>query len=172
METIGTMQTKTSKTKVILLIACLILAMGFAWYFQPKYHGNGNAMTVLVTVFSILAGFLIAVMAIVANDRALRGRTWKQDVYYLEKIKRDLVGHKFLFYIYLAVLVLAFLAELNLGWPALTQKTVEIILLFLSCLAMLLSFSLPGRLTKQHIEDLEKTIKDRREIELHSKKPR
>lgn len=156
---------KTSWRKVIFFALSLLVAGVFAWKFQPRYHDNSNALTVLVTVFSILAGFLVAVMAIVSNDRALRGKNWRQDTFYLLQIRRDLRKHAALFYLYLAILALVFLASLNLGWPCIVQDGLEVFLLFLSCLAMLWSFSLPGQLMRQHLSDLEKIIKDRRDQE-------
>lgn len=147
------------------IVTCIVVSVFFAWQFQPKYHNNSNALSVLVTVFSILAGFLVAVMAIVGSERALKGRNWRQDTFYLLQVKQDLQKHAALFYLYLFVLALSFLASLKLGWPSLIQTSVECVLLFLACLAMLLSFSLPGQLTRRHVSDLESAIKARREKE-------
>lgn len=163
-------ESKVSWRKVLYFALCVLVAGFFAWLFQPKYHDNSNSLTVLVTVFSILAGFLVAIMAIVGNDRALRGRNWRQDTFYLLDIRRSLKRHAMLFYLYLMILALAFLASLNLGWYSYIQVGVECFLLFLACLAMLLSFSLPGQLTRHHIEDLERVIKERREQEIDRRK--
>lgn len=156
---------KLSKRKLLAAAFGLPVAFFFAWEFQPKYHGNDDAMTVLVTVFSVLAGFLVAVMAIVANDRALKGRTWRQDTFYLKQVKKELIRHQFLFYLYLWVLALAFLAELELSLPYSMQLWLERIMLFFGCMAMVFSFSLPGQLTRRHISDLEKIIKDKQDQE-------
>jgi peptidoglycan/LPS O-acetylase OafA/YrhL len=161
---------KVSRRKVLLAVFYALIAAFFSWQFQEQYHNNSNALTVLVTVFSILAGFLIAVMAIVGNERALRGRNWRQDTFYLVQIRRDLKRHAALFYLYLAILALAFLASLNLGWPNNFQIGVECFLLFLACVAMLFSFSLPGQLTKRHIKDLEMVIRTRQEEEIRQSK--
>lgn len=163
-------EAKISWGKVLAFGVSVLAAGFFAWKFQSKYHGNANALTVLVTVFSILAGFLVAVMAIVGSDRALRGRTWKQDTFYLVQVKRELRRHAVLFYLYLLILALAFLASLDLAWPCIVQTSVEYFLLFLACLAMLLSFALPGQLTRRHISDLETVIKARREQEISRRK--
>lgn len=162
---------RISKRKVLYAVLSVVIAGYFAWRFQPRYHDNANALTVLVTVFSILAGFLVAVMAIVGSERALRGNTWKQNTYYLTQVKKDLRRHAILFYLYLMILALAFLASLNLRWPGLIQVGIECFLLFLACLAMLASFSLPGQLTQRHITDLENVIKARREQEVRERKP-
>lgn len=165
MEKVNTPARKTSWRKVAYIVTCIVVSVFFAWQFQPKYHNNSNALSVLVTVFSILAGFLVAVMAIVGSERALKGRNWRQDTFYLLQVKQDLQKHAALFYLYLFVLALSFLASLKPGWPSLIQTSVECVLLFLACLAMLLSFSLPGQLTRRHVSDLESAIKARREKE-------
>ena len=165
MEAVNAPSRKTSWQKVTYIVTCIVASVFFAWQFQPKYHDNSNALSVLVTVFSILAGFLVAVMAIVGSERALKGRNWRQDTFYLLHVKQDLQKHSALFYLYLLVLALSFLAALDLGWPKLVQTGVEGILLFLACLAMLLSFSLPGQLTRRHVSDLESAIKSRRDRE-------
>ncbi|MBL0845111.1 hypothetical protein [Pseudomonas mediterranea] len=158
-----TIQGKLSWRKVIYFFMCVVISIFFAWKFQPNYHENSNALSVLVTVFSILAGFLVAVMAIVGSERALKGRNWRQDTFYLIKVKQDLQRHAALFYLYLQVLALSFLATLKFEWPEIVQISIETVLLFLACLAMLLSFSLPGQLTRRHLSDLEFAIKMRRD---------
>ncbi|MDT4863696.1 hypothetical protein FQZ97_984140 [compost metagenome] len=157
---------RVSGRKVLLAGLYTLIAAFFAWQFQARYHDNSNALTVLVTAFSILAGFLIAVMAIVGNERALRGRNWRQDTFYLVQVRRELKRHAALFYLYLTILAMAFLASLNLAWPRTIQVGVEGVLLFLACLAMLLSFSLPGQLTRRHIKDLEAVIRARQDEEI------
>lgn len=157
---------KLSWRKIAYVAGCLAVSVFFGWHFQPRYHGNSNALSVLVTVFSILAGFLVAVMAIVGSERSLKGRNWRQDTFYLLQVRHELRKHSALFYLYLIVLAFSFLAALGLGWPKAVQVGVEITLLFLASLAMLLSFSLPSQLTKRHVSDLEAAIKARREKEI------
>lgn len=165
MEKLNSSHGKLSWQKITYVVICIATSVFFAWQFQPKYHGNSNALSVLVTVFSILAGFLVAVMAIVGSERALKGNNWRQDTFYLTRVKQDLQKHSALFYLYLLVLALSFLAALDLGWANPIQAGLEGILLFLACLAMMLSFSLPGQLTKRHVSALETAIKARRERE-------
>lgn len=165
-----TLEPRLSWRRVVFFGLYIVVATFFACQFQAKYHNNDNALTVLVTVFSILAGFLIAVMAIVGNERALRGRDWRQDTFYLIQIRRDLRRHAVLFYLYLLILALAFLASLGLPWPDPIQVGVEGFLLFLACMAMLLSFALPRQLTRRHIADLESIIKARQDEQIKCKR--
>lgn len=158
-------QPKISKKKVLFELASLLLAGCAAWWLQPWYHGSEDAVTVIVTVFSILAGFLAAVMAIVANDRVLRGRNWRQDTYYLQLVNNELLRHKVTFFIYLAVLVLAMLDTLSDTWPYPAQRAVEHLLLFFATLGIVHSFQLPEILKRKHVSAMEHKIRRRREKE-------
>lgn len=158
---------KISLTKVTALVAAVTVAAAFAWAFQPSYHGNDNAIMVVTTVFSVLAGFLITVLAITADERSLRGSSWRQDAVYFELIKKDLRRHRNMFYLYLLVLLLAFLGSLDLCWPLAWQQSLERVLLFFAALAMLWSFRIPGYLMRRHMDALERRIKERRDRETH-----
>lgn len=162
-------QPRISRKKVAFELASWMLAGVASWLLQPWYHRSEDAVSVLVTVFSILAGFLAAVMAIVANDRVLRGRNWRQDTYYLRLIRNELRRHKLTFYIYLMVLVLAFLTTLSSSWPALAQRIVEHALIFFTTLGIVHSFQLPEILSRKHISAMEHQIRRRREQETGEK---
>ncbi len=158
-------QQKVSRKRLVFESVSIVLAVAASWFLQPWYHNSASAVSVLVTVFSILAGFLAAVMAIVANDRVLRGRNWRQDTFYLRQIRRELLRHKITFHIYLVVLVLAFLTSISASWPSLVQQAVEHALLFFATLGIVHSFQLPEVLSRKHVSAMEKQIRDRRDIE-------
>lgn len=161
---------RISWKKVGQLVLALCVALVFARYARSGYHENSDAILVVVTVFAILAGFLVAILAIIADERSLRGRTWRHDKVYFELIKRDLRLHRNMFYLYLLVLTLAFAASLKFGkidwltpWAAETiQKWLEYTVLFFGGLAMIWSFSLPGRLMRRHLDALNAQIEERR----------
>ncbi|MGM0913753.1 MAG: hypothetical protein ACQEXC_00485 [Pseudomonadota bacterium] len=160
---------RISKRKVAMEVVSVVIAVLAGWLLQPWYHCSDDATSVLVTVFSILAGFLAAVMAIVANDRVLRGRNWRQDTYYLREIRRELVRHSVTFYVYLAVLVLAFLTSISSTWPLWVQQWTEHGLLFFATLGIFHSFQLPKILSRKHVTAMEKEIRRRREKETGAK---
>lgn len=163
MERVMLPKRKISVPRTLGWVACTLISLCFAYFYQPKFHGNSNAITALTTIFSVLAGFLIAVMAIAADERVLRGRTWRHDVGYLELVKRDLRKHRSLFYLYLSVLTLVLASAFNPPLEDSAQIFIERVLLFLSSMALLLSFRLPIYLTKRHIDSLDAIIKQRRE---------
>ena len=139
-----------------------MLSVPSAYVFQPRYHDNSDAATILATVLSILAGFLIAVMAIVSDERALRGKNWRQDTFYMGEVRRQLVRHRMMFYLYLGVLVLIFIGSLKLEWWNWCQVWCERSMLFLAMMALLLSFRLPGELTTRQMDLLQNLIAARK----------
>lgn len=150
------------KAKRLLGVAiCFLVSVGIAFLLQPKFHANSDAMNTLVTVFSILAGFLIAVIAMVADERMLGKKSSRHDRFHLIQIKNELIGHRYLFYAYLVILGLAFLVSLDIGWPGHYQKYAEIVLLSLAGFALSRSFLLPGSLSKKYTEILNKAIKNK-----------
>lgn len=156
---------KISVQKIVAIMATMIVAVVFAWAFQPSYHGNANAIMLVATAFSVLAGFLITVIALTADERSLRGVNWRQDVVYFQLIKRDLRRHRNMFYLYLMVLLLAFVGSLDVRWTPMCQTVLERVLLFLAAFAMLWSFRIPGYLMRRHMERLDVCIKERRDKE-------
>ena len=153
-----------SKRKVAIFVISVVASGFFAYLAQPKYHDNANAILVVVTVFSVLAGFLVTVMAILADERSLRGSNWKQDAVYFALIKKDLRRHRDMFYLYLLVLSIAFIASLNFKDACeIWQTWVERAVVFFGSLAMVWSFRLPGSIMRQHLENLDRKIKERRQ---------
>lgn len=165
MAKIKTNQKKFSLLKILLFILSVDISVFMSINLQEKYHGNSNAMTVLVTAFSVLAGFLVAVTALVASNKSTRGGNWRQSTFYLQESRRELLKHELLFYCYLVVLALAFLVELKLGWCDLIQRWAEYALIFFATLSLFWSFFLPRQLTSKHLIELDRAIKERRDKE-------
>lgn len=159
------MKLPISSKKVAMYVFALAASSAFSYFAQPRYHSNGNALTVLTTIFSIMAGFLIAVMAIVSDDRVLRGPTWRHDTAHLEFVKRDLLRHRMMFSLYLSVLCLAFVGAMSVPQGSELATWLERVLLFLACFAMLWSFRLPSYLARRHLSRLDQLLKERRDNE-------
>lgn len=165
MENVDLAQRPISPRKIAITVAICAMSALSAWFLQPSYHDNANAIMVAATVFSVLAGFLIAVIAITADERSLRGRNWRQDVVYLELIRRDVRRHRNLFVLYLLVLLLVFVGSMDLPWPVFAQVWLERVLLFLAICALLVSFQIPGYLMRRHVSRLEELIRERQQRE-------
>ena len=149
-----------SKIRVGLFAA--ILAVLASYLGQPLVHGNEQAINIVVTVFSVLAGFLVAIIAIVGDPVLLPPGTWRAAELERDKINRRLIRHKWLFSLYLITIGLVFFAIL------LTDKDPQIVLwlergfLFFGVFAFVLSLALPGSLMKVQRERIDAVIEHRR----------
>ncbi|MGP9666257.1 hypothetical protein ACT3TY_16760 [Halomonas sp. AOP22-C1-8] len=164
-------QGNTSSKKVILTIVAIAVAVLSGWYLQPWYHDSEDSPAVLVTIFSVLAGFLVAVMAIVANGSTRRGRNWRQDTYYLKLLRKEMRRHKVTFFIFIIVLALTFLTTISSSWHVNAQKIVEILALSFATLGLIDSFRLANILGNSQLESLEHEIRVRRDKETGETKP-
>lgn len=147
------------------LAICLASAIVLAPLLQPAYHGNADAMTALVTVFTVLAGFMLAVMALAADGRNLRRRDWRQDTYFLKEIRDRLARYRIMFHLYLLVPALAILTYIGPAWGDSVQRFAEGFVLFLAIFALLWSFRIPGEITSAHVRQLQAAIKEQRDNE-------
>ena len=85
------------------------------------FHDNKQATEVIVTVFSILAGFLIAVMTLLGDSSLLPG-TWRIGEVTRARMKTKLIRQKWLFYLYLLTLLAIFVTSLvRPHWPTATE---------------------------------------------------
>lgn len=125
-----------------------------AWKFQPLIHGNTDALNTIVTVFSILAGFLVAVITIVGDGVMLGKVSWRRDEQAISGVKRRLTRHKLMFQVYLVVLALVFAIQLH-GKSADWMPWCERLMLFLATFAFLASLTMPGQLFQERIKKLE-----------------
>ncbi|WKD29549.1 hypothetical protein NDQ72_06290 [Halomonas sp. KG2] len=158
-------QRPISYKKVVKLLTLLLLAGVSAYFLQPWYAESDRASIIIVSVFSMLSGFLLAVMAVVANDKSLRGRNWREKTYYLQSISDELFRHQITFYVYLLTLVAVFAASVSGTWCSDTQKGAQYALLFFATIGIVLSFRLPAELKKRHETMLKNHVENEREKE-------
>lgn len=156
------------------IISLLIVAVGVgviaAIWGQPLIHDKPDAIQLLVTIFSILAGFLVAIIALL-GDPFLPSGTWRAKEYSRPKIRHRLTRHKYLFYCYLLVLALIFCSILLHDDQSEWVEWLERAYLFFAAFAYVMSLSLPLSLSRLQEERLEKLIEEsRREAGITARK--
>lgn len=120
-------------------------------------HENNEATNVIVTVFSILAGFLIAVMSLLGDQSILPG-SWRIGELQRQAINTKLVRQKWLFYLYLLTLLVIFVESLARNqWPVVTEL-LERIYFGLATTAFLLSFRLPATLMAVQMDRIDAVV--------------
>lgn len=135
-------------------------AITYLWG-HPLIDGNKDATSVIVTVFSILAGFLIAIMTLLGDQSVIPG-SWRISELKRRSIKVKLIRQKWLFYLYLMTLVLIFASSLvEKKYPEVSDL-LERIYFSCSVTAFLLSFRLPSTLMQVQMERVEAIVAARK----------
>lgn len=141
---------------------CLaIIAAFLAWKGQPFLYENEKALDIIINVFSILSGFLIAILTLFSDIR-VDGANWRklelQEQVQVQRYNK----HALLFFAYLSVLITAFVTNLLIGQPNSIWKNsllviwLERICLFLTILSITYSLFLPSNLIKMRKKELNK----------------
>lgn len=150
-----------AKTRMAMFFVAGVSGALSAWYLQPWVHGNYDAVEVLVTVFSILAGFLIAITTIMADPVARAPGSWRVASATRREVGKKLQRQKYLFYVYLATLLLIFVCTLAKdNWPSVVPL-MERAYLFLGVFGFVLSFGLPTELVRMQTEAMDRIVEDR-----------
>lgn len=148
--------------KTAFLLLTFVVSGIFSYVFQPLV--KSNSLDVLVNIYSILAGFLIGVIALIGDPSSLPTGSWRIAELASKNTFRSLNTTKNLLYVYLATLFLIFvyklffidgldvlqktyIFEINVGEYILTaKKNIEHLILFLSSVAFIYSFKIPSKL--------------------------
>lgn len=156
------MKTKIDWWAVAVTFAAAAIAVVGAYWGQPLIHGNDTAINVIVTVFSILAGFLVAIIAIVGDPLLIPSGTWRIAEGTRDKTIQRLTRHKYLFHAYLIALALVFASTLLRDTHQCVGIWLERAYLFLSIFAFVISLRLPAALMKTQQERVDHLIDERR----------
>ncbi|MFG9327317.1 hypothetical protein ACEP1W_15245 [Pseudomonas aeruginosa] len=142
-----------------------ILSCEGAFLAKPLMLENSEALSVIVTAYSILAGFLVGIITMIGDPKSLPSGSWQVARLSSEIIYRRLKCHKFLFTAYLATIALIFLSILLKKNNSDINDFVEYIYLFLAIFCFLYSLKLPSTLMQLQEERIEEEIRARRKLE-------
>lgn len=115
-------------------------------------HENRDANEIIVVVFPVLAGFLIAIMTIVGDPAMFGARTWRAVELARNPTFKRLVRQKWLFLLYLITVTAVFASALLKTALPNVACILERIYFGLAVTSFLLSMSLPGALMKIQME--------------------
>ncbi len=153
--------------RVIFFVLCLALSAAAAYYGEPYIHNNPDAVLVLVTVFTVFAGFLVGVITVVGDPALLPGGSWRLAEVRRDSIEARLVNHIWLFRLYLIAIGLLFATVIVHKAPdEIVSECVKLwigrLCLFMGVLSFLLTFGLPGSLLKLQMARIDAEIRRRR----------
>jgi hypothetical protein len=154
--------------RIAFIVTCALVSGGAAYFGQPLVHGNSDAILVIITVLTIFAGFLVAIIAVLGDPAMLPGGSWRVVEGRRGGVYRSVVTHTWLFRLYLVAIALLFAGVLveKLGdcSSTITLKTwVERGYLFFGVLSFTLTLALPSMLADLQMARVDAELRDRRQ---------
>lgn len=153
---------KVSRWKTLYLIFSVAMGICVGFLGQSFIQDNKSATNVIVTVFSILAGFLIAVFSLLSNPAFIMRGSWRIASLQRNEIRRRLIKHKILFYLYLLVLALILCNSMIEDRWLLASRIIEHVFLGIATTGFLLSFTLPTEIINFQIDYFDHEIRNRK----------
>ena len=142
-----------------------ILSGMLAWLGQRFVHGNEKAIDIIIYVFSILSGFLIAIMTLFGDIKYNQNVNWRKLQLQENASKQRYSKHFLLFYGYLSVLISVFISVLIGSDKKIFDspwfKWLEFFYLCLASISIFYSMLLPYSLIQIRKELYDEIIKDK-----------
>lgn len=136
------------------------------WNFDHEWTSK-ESLQILIRVFSILAGVLIAMIALDGDPRGLWSDNWRIASMHRHQIKNRMKRYVLLFYVYLIFIALVFcmslFSEIGVSSFAKYSRICEILALSVGCGALVWSFGVPGAIIKTHMQRLDEAVRKQRE---------
>lgn len=142
-------------SRVSGLIFVICVSVSASYFLQPFVSNSEGFVDVVVTIFSILAGFLIAVITIVADPIMKRAKRPEQIKLMENSIEAKLIRHKALFYCYLMTLGAAMAMMLLPPKEIILTLWMERIFIGLAVFVFLASFALPNTLIRIQMDRIK-----------------
>lgn len=151
--------------RITFLVVGVVLGVLVFIFVDPGSSLNGRALAMIVTAFSILAGIMIAVIALLGDPAAVYRGSWRVASAHRRQIRHRLYRYAILFYVYLVVIGLACASALLDGiiCPH-TSQLIGRIAVSAGAAAFFWSLGLPSAIIRAQIARLDEEVEERRKI--------
>lgn len=132
--------------RLLFFILCLVCGGYAAYIAQPYTNENPDVVTILITTYTVFAGFSIAIISIIGDPSAIPKGTWRIAEGRRQRMEQQLNLHVFFFVLYLITIGLLFVGALtrkSLPDGHIARLWVEYLYLFFGTSSFLLTLSLP-----------------------------
>ncbi len=123
--------------------ACVSVALSY--FFSQRLTNEVDVLSYVATVFSILAGVVIAIISILGDPSMILDSSWRKDFFSAKETQRKLHRHTDLFLLYV-ILLAAIFAFALIERSDDIYRYAQFLCFFLICFAFWMSLSLPGSL--------------------------
>lgn len=156
--------------RIVFLFVSGMLSGVAAYYGQPLVHCNTDAITILITVMTVFAGFLVAIIAILGDPSMLPDGSWRAAEMSHPAVYNKVVTYAWLFRLYLVAIAFLFAGALidkaqNAVVPAIWKIWIERSYLFFGVFSFLCTVTLPGTLGRLQMARVEAEIDRRRKVD-------
>lgn len=148
----------------LAFFAGALVVSGFAgWHGQPLVHESKDAASMITSVFSILAGFLMTVLTLLIEPKPT-AKIWRESAALKTNFVNRLIRYKWLFMLYLIVLGAIFCTELVATNAKYSSAVVwmERVYLTLTCLGFIISLTLPNQLMQLQVDRYNELIEEKK----------
>jgi hypothetical protein len=156
-----------NNSRSILIFANLGVSWVAAYYGEEIVKSNSDAILILVTVITVFAGFLVAIITVLGDPSLIPAGSWRVAENRRRNIEADLIRHTWLFVFYLLAIGALFVGAVAKGAPSsIVPDLVKIWLtrlyLFFGLASFLFTFGLAGSLLRYQMQRYDAEIKRRR----------
>jgi hypothetical protein len=153
--------------RLLFILLCALVG-GFVSYFgQPLVSGNSDAILVIITVMTVFAGFLVAIIAILGDPAMIPEGSWRTAENKWESVYASVTTHTWIFRLYLVAIALLFagvlLEKAPIGAVSCVWKLwIERAYLFFGVFSFCLTMALPGMLARLQLQRVSAEVDRRR----------
>ena len=156
--------------RAIFIFLCFVAGGVAAYFGQPYVRDNTDATLIIITVLTVFAGFLVAIITILGDPSMIPDGGWRAAEVRRESVEARLITHIWLFVIYLIAIGLLFASAILVKTSdKVVSEAIKIWIerayLFAGVSAFLLTFGLPKMLLRIQLGRLEAEITRRRRNE-------
>jgi hypothetical protein len=135
--------------RIAFMLSCVVIGMVSAYFAQPYMHHNADAILIIVTVLTVFAGFLIAIITILGDPIMIPDGSWRVAEGGRDRMEQRLYTHITLFVLYLVTIGFLFagvILDKAIAEESALKLWIERFYLFLAVTSFLFTFALPASL--------------------------
>jgi len=156
--------------RALYIILSFVGGLVFANLAAPWVYNNETAINILITVYTVFAGFLVAIIALVGDPALIPKGSWRIAEHNRENLNNRLIRYSYLFWLYLITIAIIFVGVLFKDAPesfigADGKQWIARTYLFFGISAFLLSLGLPKALKDSQEARIDQEIENRRKNE-------
>jgi len=111
--------------RAVLVLGTLLFSWLAGYYGEQFVKGSSDAILILVTVITVFAGFLVAIITVLGDPALVPPGSWRLVENRRQRVEADLIRHTWLFVFYLVSIAVLFIGAIAKGSP-LVPDTIKI----------------------------------------------